>query len=43
MSAGLIACPIWCVALDFLITPALWLLKQRKSLPEPAGFSTVTE
>lgn len=40
-SALIVACPIWCVALPFLIAPLLWLLRWRKSRPELAGFSVV--
>lgn len=40
-SAWLAACPIWCIALPFLIAPLLRLRKWRKRRPDPAGFSVI--
>jgi hypothetical protein len=40
---SILACPIWCMALPFLIAPLVWLRKRRKRRPEPAGFSVVIE
>lgn len=41
--AYIVACPIWCVALPFLIAPALWLRKMRKRRVEPAGFGVIQQ
>jgi hypothetical protein len=37
----LFAFPIWCIALPFLIAPALCLRRRLKKRPEPAGFAVV--
>lgn len=42
-SALIIACPIWCVALPFMIAPAMWMWRRRKGRRVVEGFAVVTE
>lgn len=42
-SALIIACPIWCVALPFMIAPAIWMWRRRKRRRVVEGFAVVTE
>jgi len=39
--AEIVAFPIWCVALPFLIAPAIYFRRRLKRRPEPAGFAVV--
>jgi hypothetical protein len=39
--ADIVAFPIWCVALPFLIAPAMYLRRRLKQHREPAGFAVV--
>jgi hypothetical protein len=35
----ILACPIWCAMVPFLIAPALWLRKRRRKREIPRGFA----
>lgn len=41
--ARIVAFPLWCAAIPFLIAPAMWLRKWRKKRAEPAGFPLLAE
>jgi hypothetical protein len=40
-TAFILACPIWCAALPWLIYPGIWLLRRYRRKVEPKGFSVV--